>query len=50
MNRNAEMMEWVEVSRRIHKRRIMTYAYANNHFAGFAPDTVKLFQKLWEKY
>jgi hypothetical protein len=25
------------------------YAYANNHYAGFAPATVALFWELWEK-
>jgi len=24
-------------------------AYANNHYAGFAPATVQLFQPLWDK-
>jgi hypothetical protein len=25
------------------------FAYANNHYAGFAPATVKLFWDLWNK-
>jgi len=29
------------------QRGITIYAYANNHFAGHAQDTVKLFRGLW---
>ena len=29
------------------QRGITIYAYANNHYAGHAPDTVKLFRGLW---
>jgi uncharacterized protein YecE (DUF72 family) len=50
VNRNAEMEEWVEICRRIYKRKIQIYAYANNHYAGFAPETVKLFRKMWETH
>ena len=28
---------------------VKTYAFFNNHYAGFAPGSVKLFEDLWEK-
>jgi hypothetical protein len=29
------------------KRGVIVFAYANNHFAGHAPATIKHFQELW---
>jgi hypothetical protein len=30
------------------KRGVLVYAYANNHYAGHAPATIKQFQELWQ--
>ena len=30
------------------KRGAIVYAYANNHYAGHAPATIKQFQQLWQ--
>jgi hypothetical protein len=30
------------------RRGVSVYAYANNHYAGHGPGTVRLFQELWE--
>ena len=30
-------------------RNLKVYAYANNHYAGYGPGTVKLFWDMWEK-
>jgi len=29
-------------------RGVIVYAYANNHYAGHAPATIKQFQQLWQ--
>jgi uncharacterized protein YecE (DUF72 family) len=47
VDRSAELSEWVEICRKIHKRRIQIFAYANNHYAGHAPATVEQFQEMW---
>jgi hypothetical protein len=31
------------------KRKIRVFAFANNHYGGFTPDTLQLFEKLMEK-
>jgi len=30
------------------KRGVIVFAYANNHYAGHAPATIKQFQALWQ--
>jgi hypothetical protein len=40
-------MRWVNVCQRTIRRRVSTYVYVNNHYAGFAPATVVQFEKLW---
>jgi uncharacterized protein YecE (DUF72 family) len=49
VDRSAGLAEWVEVLKAVHKRKIQIYAYANNHFVGYAPATVELFQELWRR-
>ena len=46
VDRTQELAEWVEIVRKVHKRRIQIFAYANNHYAGHAPETVEQFQHL----
>lgn len=46
VDRSGELMEWVEIVRKVHKRRIQIFAYANNHYAGHAPATVELFRDM----
>jgi uncharacterized protein YecE (DUF72 family) len=46
VDRTAELQSWVTVCEKIQKRGITQYAYANNHYAGHAPATVKLFRPL----
>jgi len=43
-----ELREWVNVCHKIAVLGISVYAYANNHFAGHARATVRLFQELWK--
>jgi uncharacterized protein YecE (DUF72 family) len=49
VNRRRELEEWVEACRNFNQRSISIFAFANNHYAGHAPATVRLFQELWRK-
>jgi uncharacterized protein YecE (DUF72 family) len=50
VDRRAELSEWAEILRKVHKRKIQIFAYANNHYAGFGPGTVEMFQDLWRRH
>jgi uncharacterized protein YecE (DUF72 family) len=47
VDRREEMSEWVKLCRPVVRRGVTLYAYANNHYAGFSPATVEMFQDLW---
>jgi uncharacterized protein YecE (DUF72 family) len=47
VDRSKELWGWVEVCKQTRKRKIMTFVYANNHYAGHGPATVEQFKKLW---
>jgi uncharacterized protein YecE (DUF72 family) len=49
LDREAEIAEWVQILKRVVARGIKAFAYANNHYAGHGPATVKLFWDVWEK-
>lgn len=49
LNRQRELEEWVDACRKFNQRSITIFAFANNHFAGHAPATVRLFWELWRK-
>jgi uncharacterized protein YecE (DUF72 family) len=49
VDRTTDLKNWVELLRKVHERRIQILAFANNHYAGFGPGTVKLFTDLWDK-
>ncbi len=49
VNRERNLEEWVEACRNFNQRSIAIFAFANNHYAGHAPATVRLFLKLWRK-
>jgi uncharacterized protein YecE (DUF72 family) len=49
VDRQAELSEWASILGKVHKRKIQIYAYANNHYAGYAPATVENFQELWRR-
>ncbi|HUL33587.1 MAG TPA: DUF72 domain-containing protein [Candidatus Eisenbacteria bacterium] len=46
VDRTSELREWIEACRNLIKRKIRVFAFANNHYGGYAPDTVRLFEKL----
>jgi uncharacterized protein YecE (DUF72 family) len=49
VDRQEDLRNWVDLLRRLinDKRIRKTFAYANNHYAGHGPGTVKLFWDLW---
>jgi uncharacterized protein YecE (DUF72 family) len=50
VDRKGELLEWVEACRVFPKRKIRVFAFANNHYAGHGPATVRLFLQLLEKH
>lgn len=51
VDRQDDLKSWVVVLRRLveDKRIRKIFAFANNHYAGHAPATVKLFTDLWNE-
>jgi uncharacterized protein YecE (DUF72 family) len=51
IDRQEDLRNWVDLLRRLinDKGIRKTFAYANNHYAGHAPATLKLFSDLWSK-
>jgi len=49
VDRTKDMKNWVELSRALIRERKLRhlFLFANNHYAGHAPDTIRLFEKLW---
>jgi len=49
VDRHRELLEWVEVCRKFSQRSMDIFAFANNHYAGHAPATIRQFWELWGK-
>jgi uncharacterized protein YecE (DUF72 family) len=51
VDRRADLGHWADLLRQFVEKRkgLKVFAYANNHYAGHGPHTVKLFRELWEK-
>lgn len=49
VDRTSELREWANVVYKISGRGVPVFAYANNHYAGHAPATVRLFERLLEE-
>jgi uncharacterized protein YecE (DUF72 family) len=47
VDRTEDLREWVKVLSRLGRRVDIMFAYANNHYGGYAPDTIELFRRLW---
>ncbi len=47
VDRQGDLFEWVGLLKKVHERRIMILAFANNHYQGNGPATVELFRSLW---
>ena len=50
IDREDDMQIWIPIIHQILKRRIQVMGYFNNHYAGFAPGSIKLFNEVWEKF
>ena len=48
VDRTTELSSWVDFCYQMKKRGVIVFAYANNHYAGHAPATIRQFQKLWQ--
>jgi len=48
LDRRADLNEWVIAFRKFVAQNVKIFAFANNHYAGHAPATVKLFWDLWD--
>jgi uncharacterized protein YecE (DUF72 family) len=48
VDRTEDLGHWVELFRQFMKRDVKVYAYANNHYAGNGPNTVRLFWDMWK--
>ncbi len=48
-DKTPEMRVWVDELRKIVNKGVKTYAFFNNHYAGFAPGSVRQFEDLWEQ-
>jgi uncharacterized protein YecE (DUF72 family) len=51
VDRKSELNKWAEIIRNLvlEKKLRKIFAFANNHYAGHAPATVKMFWDLWKK-
>ena len=49
VDRHEDLTNWVEIFRQFVSRNLKIFAYANNHYAGHGPNTVKLFWQLYDK-
>ncbi len=47
LDRTGQMKQWIPAVKSLISRRIPTYVYFNNHYAGYAPGSVELFSKLY---
>jgi len=48
VDRTSELTEWANVCWKISGRGVPIFAYANNHYSGNAPATIRLFQQIWK--
>lgn len=49
VDRTAGLTSWVDFCYQIKRRGITVYGYANNHYAGHGPATIRQFRDLWRK-
>ena len=49
VDRTEDLTKCVELFRTFVKKDLKIFAYANNHYAGHGPATVKLFWDKWDK-
>ncbi|HJY90811.1 MAG TPA: DUF72 domain-containing protein [Candidatus Acidoferrum sp.] len=49
IDRTGDLRNWAALFRKFLSRNLKVYAYANNHYAGHGPGTVKLFWDMWAR-
>jgi uncharacterized protein YecE (DUF72 family) len=49
VDRRRALSDWAKACRLILKRGVSIFAYANNHYAGHAPATIRMFEEIFEK-
>jgi uncharacterized protein YecE (DUF72 family) len=49
IDREDGMEMWIPAIRQLLRRGIRIMGYFNNHYAGFAPGSIELFRKVWER-
>ncbi|MGB2634034.1 MAG: DUF72 domain-containing protein [Candidatus Acidiferrum sp.] len=49
VDRSGDLQKWVDACRNFIKRKIRLFAFANNHYGGYAPETLRLFEELLEE-
>ena len=47
VDRTEDLREWIKVLGRAARQVDIMFAYANNHYGGYAPDTIEIFRSLW---
>jgi uncharacterized protein YecE (DUF72 family) len=47
VDRRHKLSSWVDYCQQVQRRGVTIFAYANNHFGGHAPATVRQFRELW---
>jgi uncharacterized protein YecE (DUF72 family) len=48
IDRTNEISAWVDVCYETVRRGVAVFGYANNHYAGYAPATIRQFRDLWD--
>ena len=48
-DKSDEMKVWISELKKITDKGVKTYAFFNNHYAGFAPGSIKQFEDLWQQ-
>ncbi len=49
VDRESVVSRWIDEIRWLRRAQIEVFGYFNNHFAGHAPDSVRMFQQLYER-
>ena len=48
IDRTSEIRSWVDVCYEMVRRGVKVFGYANNHYGGHAPATIRQFRELWQ--
>jgi hypothetical protein len=50
VDRRADLADWVEVLKTVHKKKIQILAFANNDYARYGPGTIEQLRELWRRH